>query len=148
MRRLARGGVVDASVAVKLVLTDELLVDAALEVLRVAGRNASAWPLPDLFDIECSNVVRKAVVRSRLHLDQAEDALAILLELPQRRVESAVLAGAALAVALRWSVSVYDACYMALATMLAVPLVTADRRLASALEPSGHEVIFLGDVLM
>lgn len=147
MKRLRGGAVFDTSVAVKLVLSDEphsALADMALRL--AAHYPALIWAVPDLFDVECANVIRTSVLRHRLHIDQGARALDALLELPLRRVATRHLSVGALALALGAGVSVYDACYVALAELLGAPFVTADRRLVKATAPAGHDVIFLGDL--
>lgn len=140
---------IDASVAVKPVLFDEPLVASAIAVITLAGRRPSRrWAMPDLFDVECANVVAKAVRHGRLGLDQAESALRLLCTTPGRRVTSDLLVEAALTLALSLSLSVYDACYAALAVLLDVPLVTADARLVAALEGGPVEAVYLGDIVM
>jgi len=147
VKRLAEGAVIDSSVAVKPVLLDEPLINAAVAVLTWAAEDpAHEWMVPGLFDVECASVVSKAVRRGRLGIEQADDALRLLLDLPERRVESIVLAEMALTVALERSISVHDAFYVALALLLDVPLVTADERLVGALEGSGHDVLHLADL--
>ena len=42
------------------------------------------------------------------------------------------------------TVSVYDACYVALADLLELPLVTADEKLVRSLEGTRHSAVFLG----
>jgi predicted nucleic acid-binding protein len=151
VRRLQAGGVIDASVAVKPVMLDEDDAHIALAIVTLAGHAPNRlWAMPDVFDVECANVIRKSVVRGRLRDTQAGRALRLVLEMPGQRVATGLLVetGLALAAALAAKVSVYDACYLALADLLGVPLVTADRRLVEAAVPSGHDVIFLGDVLI
>ena len=48
--------------------------------------------------------------------------------------------------ALAQSISAYDACYVAMATWLAVPFVTADEKLIRKLKGSGVDVHWLGDL--
>lgn len=147
MKRLRAGGVIDASVAVKPVMPDEVDTHIALAIVTLAGRGPGRlWAMPDLFDAECANVIRTSVARGRLRDGQAGRALRLVLEMPGQRVASGLLVEAALVLALAVKVSVYDACYLALADLLGVPLVTADRRLVEAAALSGHDVIFLGDV--
>jgi predicted nucleic acid-binding protein len=43
-------------------------------------------------------------------------------------------------------IAAYDACYVALAQRLVVPLVTADEKLARALSSAGSDVRWLGDL--
>jgi predicted nucleic acid-binding protein len=147
VRRLRAGGVIDASVAVKPVMLDEHDALIALAIVTLAGRGPGRlWAMPDLFDVECANVIRTSVARGRLHDGQARRALRLVLEIPGRRVATGMLVEAALAVALAVKVPVYDACYVVLAELLGVPFVTADRRLVDSLAGSGHDAIFLGDV--
>ena len=66
----------------------------------------------------------------KLAAEDAERALDALLGLPMRSMSSRELSPSALRLALSRGVSVYDACYLALAEAVGAVLVTADRRLA------------------
>jgi predicted nucleic acid-binding protein len=73
----------------------------------------------------------------------AQTKLALIVALPLRVASLRSLTGEALTTALELGVSVYDACYVALAIAADATLVTADRRLAdlaprSALLPDAH----------
>lgn len=94
---------------------------------RLAGEDLAA---PHLSDLEVASAFRQLESRGKLATDQAEAALAALDELPLQRV--AHLPVLSRAWQLRNNLSVYDAAYVALAEALDSPLVTADRRLASA----------------
>jgi predicted nucleic acid-binding protein len=147
VRRLAAGGVIDASVAIKLVRLQEPLVDQGVAVLGLLSRaGRQLWAAPDIFDAECTNALRKASRHGGVSVEDALDALDLLLRLPHRRVATRRLAPAALVLALTCGVSAYDACYATLADVLQVPLVTADRRLVKALAPVGCDVVYLGDI--
>lgn len=86
---------------------------------------------PHLIDAEVGNVLRRHVLRGEL---PGADAEVLLLSaasiLDHRHQMTGSLARAAWA--LRENVTFYDGLYVALATALAVPLVTADGRLAKA----------------
>ena len=62
-----------------------------------------------------------------------------------RRFPTANLMVQAFDVADKQSIKAYDACYAALARQLAVPLVTADEKLAHALSGATYQVQWLGD---
>jgi predicted nucleic acid-binding protein len=91
---------------------------------------------PDLFALEAANALRAYAARGDLTAAAATDALADLLALPIALVPSRALATGSLGAALELSLTAYDAAYVMLARSLRVTLVTADRRLAAAYEPS------------
>lgn len=79
---------------------------------------------------EAANVIRRAELAGAVSADSAALAHGDLLGLPvdpwaDERV-------AAIAWAMRFNVTVYDAAYVAIATVLDAPLSTRDRRLAGA----------------
>jgi predicted nucleic acid-binding protein len=118
------------------------VIDASGMVLALLGRSPDAVALrsrfrtedchaPSLVDAEVGNVLRRSVLRKELAAEDAEALLAACWPLVDYRHEmTGSLAKAAWA--LRENVSFYDALYAALAGALAVPLVTADVRLAKA----------------
>ena len=57
-----------------------------------------------------------------------------------------VLAEDALDIALKHRTTAYDACYVAAASQLRLPLITADEKLAAQLAKGSYEVQWLGDV--
>lgn len=52
----------------------------------------------------------------------------------------------ALEIALAYGITAYDAAYVALAQQLALPLITADARLARAMDGTAHDIRWLGDL--
>ncbi len=88
---------------------------------------------PHLIDVEGFSALRGLVKGGKLSGDRASDARRDLADLAIRRYP---LAGIADRVwALRNAMSVYDACFVALAEALDCPLVTCDSRLARS---TGH----------
>jgi predicted nucleic acid-binding protein len=116
--------VVDASVVIDLLLGvrrgSVRLHDALLERRVVLA--------PDLLDVEAAQVLRRYVRARELSGQQATEFVTDLVALPIQRVPMRLLVGRAFA--LRDNVTAYDGVYLALAEACAVPLWTADRRLA------------------
>jgi predicted nucleic acid-binding protein len=133
--------VIDASVAIKWV-TNEPGTEQALLLRR------KRLFAPDLLVAECANILWKKVRRRELSETEAILAARLLqkadiqLEPMRRLLEPATRMAVAL------DHPAYDCTYLALAEMLACPMVTADERLhkkiiASGLRPTA---VSLGDV--
>ena len=120
--------VIDASVAIKLVITepDSELAD------RLDGRRMLA---PDLLWAECANILWKAARKGVVSASEAELACEALLHLPFEITDSAVLLPAALRRAVALGHPAYDCLYLELAAREGVPLITADRRLSQLSVP-------------
>ena len=125
------GAVVDASVAVKWVVT-EPGSDSAAALLD--GRPLIA---PDLLWAECGNVLWMKVRRGVLQATEAELAGKVLRGADVRTVPGRPLMESALSLALRLEHSVYDCLYLALAIQQDCPLLTADSRFVERVEASG-----------
>jgi predicted nucleic acid-binding protein len=117
--------VVDASVLAVALGDDGCQGATARSAL--TGRTLVA---PELVDLEVVSVWRRQVAAGRMSADRAEQALVDLISLPLRRNSHRPLMGRCWA--LRQTVTVYDAAYIALAEALEVALLTADARLSRA----------------
>jgi predicted nucleic acid-binding protein len=121
--------VVDSGVALKTVFL-EPASDRADELLALpASDPLSRLLVPDLFFVECANVLWKHVQRGTIPETKAHADMLHLGGLLLARTSTADLAVDALRIALDWSISAYDTCYVALSRREAVPLVTADEKL-------------------
>lgn len=85
---------------------------------------------PTLLPYECTNVIRRAELSRAIGADQAAQAHADLLDLAVELWPYDVLATRVWE--LRANLSSYDAAYVALAEILAAPLVTLDQRILRA----------------
>jgi predicted nucleic acid-binding protein len=135
--------VVDASVTAKTVIIEPLTPEAkALFALLAIG--AANLDAPDLIYAECANILWKQVQRGGVTPAEAASHLATITAAPLQITPTLALAADALQVALAHGISAYDACYVALAQRLGIPLITADQRLVNKLTGTAHAVIWLG----
>lgn len=127
--------IVDTSVAVKWFVVEDGR-DAAVEVL------TSDVPLlaPDLILVETASALRRKVAEGRLPGAGAMAALDELADGPVDLVPTPPLVRRAVELADRTGISVYDACFVALADRRGVSLVTADERLARSVRLGGLDV--------
>ncbi|HYA39002.1 MAG TPA: type II toxin-antitoxin system VapC family toxin [Candidatus Methylomirabilis sp.] len=138
--------VVDASVAVKLFVPEALSVQAQTVFARFAAENGAELIVPDLFFIECANVFWKWVQRSAYSGKNAQEHLHDLATLGLTAIPTQILAHDALGIALTHKITAYDACYLAAASQLKLPLITADAKLATKVTKGSCEVMWLGDI--
>lgn len=137
--------VVDASVGIKLVLP-ELLSDHAQSLFGLLGkRPAVRLFVPDLFYIECANVLWKRVTRFGHKMSDAVTDFRHLRALALRAIETSTLAEAALKLSVAYRITAYDACYVALSDLAHAPLITADERLVRKLAAREPRVQWLGE---
>ena len=122
-----------------------LVVDASVVVAAlVDGGERGAWAgevllsdhlaAPHLMPLEAANILRRAALAGNISADVASLAHGDLLDLPVRLFPYEPVAGRAWA--LRENLTVYDACYVALAELLDADLATLDERLARASGPA------------
>ena len=135
--------VVDASVGIKLFLDEEgsQQADSLFSVL-AQDPNARFY-VPDLFFVECANILWKYVRHHGYPPENASQDVRDLSTLALRSVSTADLIAPGLALALKYQVTAYDACYAALSERSKLPLITADQALIRNLKGSGIEFISL-----
>jgi predicted nucleic acid-binding protein len=120
--------VVDASVAAKWLVT-ESLSDKALTLLG----GSDDFIAPDLFLPEVGNILWKKARAGDLTPAMASERFRALQSMGVALVPSAGIADRALAIALEYRRTVYDALYLALAEAEGCRFVTADERLVNSL---------------
>jgi predicted nucleic acid-binding protein len=137
--------VVDASVGAKLFLLEPLSDRADALFSQLAQDPLCRFYVPDLFFVECANVLWRYVERHGYPAENAQRDVADLVRLPLQAVPVQDLVGEALALALAHHITAYDAVYVALSRQLSLPLVTADASLVRRLADSSLEVRWLGE---
>ncbi|MEA5474670.1 type II toxin-antitoxin system VapC family toxin [Synechococcus sp. CCY9201] len=124
--------VLDTSALLRLYLADGPLPPSLEPVIQRGCGGDALLLIPDLCLLECASVLLKQVQRQLLSADESRAILADVLQLPLRHTSASDLAVAALDQAMAFSLSVYDASYLALALKHGAQLITADKQLAKA----------------
>jgi len=137
--------VIDASVGIKLFLAEPLSERADALFDHLTDALPARFYVPDLFFVECANILWKYVRRFGYPPEAARQDVADLVRLPVRPVSTAALAESALLLAMTWEITAYDATYVALADRLSLPLVTSDEALVRKLIGAGLDARFVGD---
>ena len=135
--------VVDASVGIKLFVDEQGSQQADLLFSTLAQDPGARFYVPDLFFVECANILWKYVRHYGYPPANASQDVADLSALALRSVSTADLIVPGLALALEYTITAYDACYAALAGQNKLPLITADQALIRSLAGSGIELIDL-----
>lgn len=138
--------VVDASVGIKLFVDEEGSEGADLLFSVLAENPDSRFYVPDLFFVECANILWKYVRHFDYPAENAALDVADLSALALSSVSTGDLIVSALELALAYGISAYDACYAALAQQNKLPLITADSALLQKLQGSGIELLLLDNL--
>jgi predicted nucleic acid-binding protein len=133
--------VVDASVGIKLFVMEELSEQAQLLFTKLTEDPPVELYVPDLFYIECTNILLKYMRRFGCPLKDSLADLADMNKLVLKTVSTSELMEAALLLAFQKNLTAYDACYAVLAKQLNIPLITADKPMIKAVEWA----VWLGD---
>jgi predicted nucleic acid-binding protein len=136
--------VVDASVCIQLFVVEPLTDQATGLFTHLTSKNPARFYVPDLFYIECANVLWKYVIHHGYQRDAAVKDMADILALPMNSTPTVDLAEEALQLGANFTIAAYDAAYGTLAQRLGLPLVTADERLVRRLRHTSFDVRWLG----
>jgi predicted nucleic acid-binding protein len=137
--------VVDASVAIKQFIPDDPLTPKVNQLFAHLGNPQTAIFVPDLFYIECGNIIWK-YVRARLYaVADVPGDLATLKSFPLQVVSTADLMADAVSIALTYGISAYDASYVALSQQVGATLLTLDGKLVRALNTSPYNISSFND---
>jgi predicted nucleic acid-binding protein len=131
MATIAEALVVDASVAAKWHLQDEVDVDQARQLFdRFVAGQVDLWA-PSHIRYEVPSVIAHATIgrAPRLSREVAQQSIAAFLALGIQMVETTELLLAAFLLVHQLGIAYYDGLYVGLAEQLDLPFITADRRL-------------------
>lgn len=132
--------VIDTNIAIKQFINDPLTEKTNQLFAHLDHDPSARFFVPDLFYIECTNVLRKYV---RANLYPAESVESDLIDLKALRLISlptkALMVEAA-QISSEYAVSAYDGSYMALSHQAQVPFLTLDKRLFNSLIDSPFNV--------
>lgn len=123
-----RALVVDASALVEYLFRTQ----RAAVVARLIEDPGATLHTPSLADVEFTSALFRLLARRMINVERAEEALQDFTDLPLLRHGHLLLLSRVLA--FRAHITAYDAVYVALAENLGAELVTADARLAVAVE--------------
>ena len=149
MKRLpASRIVIDANVIVKLFVPepDSALVDELLSPAFIAmesGPASLALFAPDAISYEVLGILVKYVRRGEVDRADARQHVADFHALALTKVMTGPLLTAAYDLAMRFFITPYDGCYVALAEYYRFPLLTADDRQYHALADTAYEPLLL-----
>jgi predicted nucleic acid-binding protein len=133
--------VVDASVGIKLFVKEEFSEQAHALFSHLAADPPAELYIPDLFYIECTNILLKYTRRFGRSLEDSRADIADLRLLSLKSISTVDLMEQALLLAAEKNLTAYDACYAVLAQSLVAPLITADDQLSQAIKSA----VFIGD---
>jgi len=134
--------VLDASVGIKLFVEEEFSEKVHALFALLAEDPLAEIHIPDLFYIECANILLKYTRRFKRPLADTQADLKDLGKLALMSTPTADLMEEALTLACKLNLTAYDACYAILAKQLKIPLITADKPLAGAIDWA----IWVGDL--
>jgi predicted nucleic acid-binding protein len=131
--------VVDASVGIKLYLHDSLSPKVGDLFAHLVDPQTEFF-VPDLFYIECANIIWKYVRAGQYSAADIPFDLADLKALSLRVVSTAELMADAVDIAINHQITAYDSSYVALSQKVQAPLLTLDRKLVNALANTSFHI--------
>ncbi len=126
--------VMDASVGIKLFIEEEFSDKVQRLFAKLTEDPQAEIHVPDLFYIECANILLKYTRRFDRPLEDSLADIRDLGKLALKTTSTLELNEEALQLASEENLTAYDACYAVLAQKLNLPLITADAPLAKAVD--------------
>ena len=126
--------VLDASVGIKLFVEEEFSDKVERLFAKLAKDPQTEIHVPDLFYIECANILLKYTRRFDRPLEDSLADIRDLNSLDLKVTSTSELIEDALQLAEEKSLTAYDACYAVLAQKLELTLITADAPMGNAID--------------
>lgn len=120
--------VIDASLAIKWFLWEE-----GTEQAHSLLEQLTTFYVPDLFLVEIDSVLTKKARKGELKVDEAFQKRSVFRKLPYKMVSYNEVEEFAFRLATEFSITSYDAVYVAIAIDRDTTLYTADRRLSNGM---------------
>lgn len=139
--------VVDASVGIKKFIIEPLTPKVDQLFAHLNDPNAELY-VPDLFYVECTNILWKYVRAGLYDSAEAQANLADLQLLRFTATPTTALIREAFPLSIAYGISAYDACYVALSQLNNAPLLTQDQRLVNTLESTNFDVRLFSDFVI
>jgi predicted nucleic acid-binding protein len=136
--------VIYATIGIKQFINDAL-TPKVNRLLDHIDEPSTEFFVPNLFYVECANVLCKYVRANLYTAQQVEADLADLKALNLLAVPTQNLMVEATGIALHYSISAYDGCYVFLSSQANAPLLTLDERLVNSLAGSHFDVRLFTD---
>jgi predicted nucleic acid-binding protein len=138
--------VADSSIIAQAVVADSNSprVDTLLAGLILRPPAAELWT-PDLYQVECANVIWKRVKFLGLAEQDGRDLLARLIQLPLVVVQFGPFLARGLEIGMAQNLAIYDSLYIALAEKLNCELITEDAKQAVAAQAAGVRLKSIDD---
>jgi len=134
--------VIDASVGIKLFINEPFSEIAHALFEKLTDDSPAEFFVPDLFYIECTNILLKYMRRFGRSLEDSRADLADLNLLAIKSTPTADLMEDALVLANEKNLTAYDAYYAVLAKRMDIVLITADEPMVKAIDWA----VWLGDI--
>lgn len=134
MSNAPRRVVIDASAGIQLFIEEEQSLAVTAVFVRLDDDEPISLHVPDLFFIECANILLKWTRRTGGAPEESQAHLADLGRLALTATPTADLMEAAFALATQTGLTAYDACYLVMAGREEATLLTTDADLL-ALHP-------------
>ena len=121
--------VIDTSALIRLYIPDGLIPQDLERIIDSAWRTETALLVPELVMAETGQVLLKKEKAGYLNVEEVDEIMTAILELPLEVVGHREIISDALTMARNYQLTVYDAIFLVLALNNHAELITADRQL-------------------
>jgi predicted nucleic acid-binding protein len=131
--------VIDTNICIKQFIADPI-TPKVNQLFDYLDDPSTEFFVPDLFYIECANVLWKYVRANLYTAQQIQSDLIDLKALRFQVTSTKDLMTEAVQIGLKHGITAYDGCYVALSQQVSAPLLTLDERLVNSFIDSSFDV--------